>query len=731
MIESIELANAATYASAPERMVSLSKMNFIFGANGVGKTTISRVIHDPAGFGSCKVNWVRDQKLQTLVYNRDFVARNFNASARVKGIFTLGEKDADNERAIEEKKKGIDALSTEIGRLNNTLRGPDQLSGKKGELAALDAELVKACWKQKTARDAAFAPAFEGVRTSKENFKDKVLAQQKSNTSDLSTLADLTERAETIYGRQPTMESAAPSLGGDALFKLEGSKILGKKVVGKQDVDIAAMINRLGNSDWIKQGLPFYAANEAHCPFCQQKVLASFEQSIAEYFDESFTEDTAAIAKLHSDYAIESVRLQVQLQAVTNSACKFLDQEKFAVTRAAIEATLSANTLLLERKAAEPSLSVTLQSTRELVEDARALVTTANVEVGKRNALLRNFAQEKQKLTGQVWKHLIDVDLKDDLAEYARKSVSVQRAIDSLTEQITRKSEEKRQAEAELKALEKSATSILPTIAAINALLKSFGFHSFTLAQAEGNHYKLARENGDDAQETLSEGEKSFVTFLYFYHLLKGSESESGISIDRVVVFDDPVSSLDADILFIVSSLIKSVFEEVRAGGQIKQVFVLTHNVYFHKEVTFNPDRRDKAMKEETFWVVRKTSAGSRLEAQPDNPIKTSYELLWAELRREPKNSFTIQNTLRRIVENYFKIFGGIDPKTICEKFEGREKMICASLFSWVNDGSHFVMDDLFVSLEPGAIDAYLAVFEQVFTRMGHEPHYKMMMGRE
>jgi len=69
--------------------------------------------------------------------------------------------------------------------------------------------------------------------------------------------------------------------------------------------------------------------------------------------------------------------------------------------------------------------------------------------------------------------------------------------------------------------------------------------------------------------------------------------------------------------------------------------------------------------------------------------------------------------------------------KTICEKFDGRDRLICNSLFSWANDGSHYAMDDLYVSLEPGAIDAYLVVFEQVFVRMGHGPHYKMMIGRE
>jgi hypothetical protein len=37
-------------------------------------------------------------------------------------------------------------------------------------------------------------------------------------------------------------------------------------------------------------------------------------------------------------------------------------------------------------------------------------------------------------------------------------------------------------------------------------------------------------------------------------------------------------------------------------------------------------------MNEETFWVVRKVGLESKLQKHPSNPIKTSYELLWAEL---------------------------------------------------------------------------------------------------
>ena len=300
-----------------------------------------------------------------------------------------------------------------------------------------------------------------------------------------------------------------------------------------------------------------------------------------------------------------------------------------------------------------------------------------------------------------------------------------------LSGKIKQAEEDKRKKQAEIRALEKDTTSIQPTIDAINLLLKSFGFRGFSLAKSEkASHYKIVRADGTAAKETLSEGEKTFITFLYFYHLLKGSETETGMTTDRIVVFDDPVSSLDSDVLFIVSNLIKGLFDEVRTGtGHIKQVFVLTHNVYFHKEVTFNPRRTDGAMKEESFWIVKKPDQFSTIQRHASNPIRTSYDLLWAEVRNPDRSNLTIQNTLRRILENYFKILGNINPDAICAKFEGKEKLICKSLFSWVNDGSHFAHDDLFVSIDDGMVETYLMVFRKIFEKTEHTAHYKMMMG--
>lgn len=96
MIESIRIVGVASYGQEVQALDGLTKFNFIYGANGCGKTTISRVIDNPTRYPSCHVGWKSGVPLQAMVYNRDFVARNFGPSAELKGIFTLGEKNVEN-----------------------------------------------------------------------------------------------------------------------------------------------------------------------------------------------------------------------------------------------------------------------------------------------------------------------------------------------------------------------------------------------------------------------------------------------------------------------------------------------------------------------------------------------------------------------------------------------------------------------------------------------------------
>lgn len=86
---------------------------------------------------------------------------------------------------------------------------------------------------------------------------------------------------------------------------------------------------------------------------------------------------------------------------------------------------------------------------------------------------------------------------------------------------------------------------------------------------------------------------------------------------------------------------------------------------------------------------------------------------------------------MRRILENYFKILGNINILAIIDKFEGHEKIQCQSLISWVNDGSHYSPDELYVAISDAMAQSYMRIFYKVFKVMDHMPHYKMMMGQD
>ena len=574
MIESISISSVATYATAPELLDGLSQFNFLFGSNGTGKTTVSRVIADESKYPTCTVTWKAGTKFQPLVYNHDFVERNFNQSTELKGVFTLGERQVDTLTNIATSKGELDGLTTKIETLTQSLQGTDGNGGQKGELTTLEARLKDKCWAQKQKHDAKLQGGFEGFRNSSEKFKSKLLQEQASNNATLLTVDELERKAKNVFGPTPTAEASIPVVDTTKLVAHETNPILKKRVIGKEDIDIAGMIKKLGNSDWVREGRGFYDVNDGVCPFCQQETTDAFAQSLNEYFDDAFEADSKEIDDLATNYATEAVRVQQQIAGFIASPCRFLDVEKLKTENDLLDAKVTLSNQRLAGKKKEASQVVELDSLSNVCTAIKTLIDNANIEVAAHNKMVANVATERATLTAQVWKFVLE-ELKTDLAAFKTSKDGMEKAITAMTSQIATATTDKTKKTVEIRALEKEATSIQPTIDGINSLLSSFGFRGFKLAKAvSGNSYKLVRSDGSDAKATLSEGEKTFVTFLYFYHLLKGSESETGMTTDRIVVFDDPVSSLDSDILFIVGSLIKGLFDEVRARtGHIKQIF--------------------------------------------------------------------------------------------------------------------------------------------------------------
>ncbi len=148
----------------------------------------------------------------------------------------------------------------------------------------------------------------------------------------------------------------------------------------------------------------------------------------------------------------------------------------------------------------------------------------------------------------------------------------------------------------------------------INLMLRDSGMQGFSLQPKSGvaHVYEVRRPDGTIA-DNLSEGEKNFIAFLYFYHLVYGSESADGETRDKIVVIDDPVSSMDSGYLFIVSTLVRQMIEICRnnadnrnrtvEGNFIKQIFILTHNAYFHREVTYSYVLKYEYV---SFYLIRK-----------------------------------------------------------------------------------------------------------------------------
>ena len=197
------------------------------------------------------------------------------------------------------------------------------------------------------------------------------------------------------------------------------------------------------------------------------------------------------------------------------------------------------------------------------------------------------------------------------------------------------------------------------------------------------------------------------------------------------MVLDDPICSLDSTVLYIVSSMVKSLIKEIRNGiSDVDQIFILTHNVFFHKEASF-VDGRTAELNDVNYWIISKDNNTSSIRAFGKiNPIKTSYELLWQELKNNENVSLvTTQNVMRRIIENYFSILGKRVDDAIVDSFDTLEnKMTCRSLISWINDGSHSIPDDLYIDSYTDSVERYKCIFREIFVRMGHEAHYNMMM---
>lgn len=722
MIESIKISNVASYTT--ETALTLSKSSFIYGSNGSGKTTISRIIANHSAYAGCQINWQNSIPVKTIVYNSDFVRDNFTQSQNIKGVFTLGENQVEIENQINVLEKDLDNIDKDITQKNNTH------IQKNNELKSEEDKFTELFWQTEIKYDSDFQEILTGLRNSKAKFKERILSEFKNRQNNISIeLDELRKKYQSIYSSNHQTLAKLDLINID-LSQDEQSSILTKKIIGSQDVAIANLIHELNNSDWVKKGQHYLEKSKNQCPFCQQQINNNLSEQLERYFDKTFEQDICILDNVIKDYINSSQQIR---NLITSLNSIFLDNQSLERKRSELFSIFDKNITELEKKKSQPSIVIALENTINIIQDINNIIENANQKIDEHNTIVNNIVQEKKNLNNLVWDFIIQ-EMKSNIQQYFSQTEGIKKAIESLSNQLNEKEQEKLTKTKRLGDLEKQITSIRPTVDAINTLLKSFGFSNFLLSTTQDDkNYKIIRENGEIASDTLSEGEKTFITFLYFYHLIKGSHTESGINQNCIIVIDDPISSLDNEVLFIVSNLIRKLYVEMdNQTSIIKQIIILTHNIYFYKEITFGKKfNHTEYPQKPSYHIVRKTNGSSSVFRYDKNPINTSYELLWKSLRERQYCSSTIQNILRKILENYFKILGGIDLEKLSEGFTGREQVICNSLCSWINDGSHFSNDDVFVATDDETIEKYLDIFKRIFETQGHISHYEMMMNKD
>lgn len=746
-ISQIVLKNAATFDESGASFEDLNSINFIYGTNGSGKTTTSSFLKnlaenrdengDEDKFANSKIEWHNDEILKIEVYNKQFKEEQFRNS-QVKGIFTLGKKTNENLENIESKKESINKEN------EKKTKNEKSLQKLKQEREEKEKDFTDSCWEKlykKNEED--FKETLEGFKR-KEKFKEKILEEFKNNEhneSEIVKLEKLKENIRIVFSKNQT-ELVPLECNLTDFDSIENHSIWEQKIVGSSDAIIADLIKKLSNEDWVAQGREYLSKDGNACPFCQKETITEeFKKQLELYFDTSYQESTETIKKMKEDYTNKTDEVLERLDEIVETEQKNqqtkLNTEIFKRIIETLKSKINGNQQKMFDKGKEMSRSFKLESTKNEIKEIRDLIDTTNQQIANHNETIKDTKNQKKICVEQTWKFLVN-EFKSDIQKYNKKYCGLEKGIKKLENEISEIEGKIKELNNEIRELEKTMVSIKPIVNEINALLKGYGFTNFSLACTEDEKtYRIQRENGQLVGETLSEGEVTFITFLYYYHLTKGSLKENDISKNKVLVIDDPISSLDSNILFIVSVLVKDLMKETtKEETNIKQVIILTHNTYFYKEITYDLKCYQGKY---SFWIIRKDNNVSRIRDYKENPIKNSYELLWQEVRwakeKQAKENniswVSLQNVMRRIIEYYFRILGGFKRNdSLSEYFENiEEKQVFNSFISWFNDGSHGISDDLFVQSQDTSIETYLKVFENIFKITGHEAHYKMMMG--
>ena len=560
----------------PSDLPEFGQYNLIYGWNGTGKTTLSRLLRDlelrrrpTMGQATLHISGndvagdsFPQSTLQIRVFNRDFVRRNVFpvGGGDMPPILVLGAENVERQRRIEHLKKNRSAAQA---KLQLALTAEQPADDEFDRFCIREARSIK-----NTLRTSGHGPYNNYNKT---NFR--VQAGKLADASDRTTHLLTDAQHKTLFARHNGTQKPRVA---EVSYALPDFDRIADRAMGLLSTTVvAAAIDALRNSPtlahWTRQGLMLHRdSSPERCLFCDQPLAARRLDALEAHFSAEYGRLTQRV-----DREIEklkaaseaSERLQIPSAA---DLYEHLGPELQSCERTLREAVFSARRFLaaviqaLEAKKLRAFEAVKLEVDTPPVDTD--IVTKLNAVIRRHNEEGDAFDTLVGEARHRLAKHMIATTLEEfiRLREAAARATADRRELERMVRGL----------DDQIADLEREIVEHRQPAEELNEDLQTYLGHDELCLEIKDTGYAIAR--GGVSTSTLSEGETTAIALLYFLKSLRDRRFE----LDRgVVVLDDPVSSLDANALFLAFGFIRE------RAGEAGQLFILTHNFSFFRQV--------------------------------------------------------------------------------------------------------------------------------------------------
>lgn len=713
--------NGVASYKAPAVLETDKKVNLVYGLNGTGKSILSNYLYEKENgdFSKCNIENLNNEDI--LVYNQKFIQDYFYESDNLKGIFTLSKENKEAEKKIKNAEKEIEKL--EIDKKSKT----DSITTHTGDLSQKKKHAENKTWEIKdrfAGGDRVLEYCLSGLMGRKESLFNHLSGITKPAHQSTKSTDQLKKEVEAIQGSTAQKYDLLPKINFTAQ-KVEKKQLFQKNIIGNKNSTVASLINKLKNSDWVKEGLKYLPQeiedSGEFCPFCQEKtVTITLLKNIQEFFDETYENDINELKNLLSLYEND---ISLLPQKETFDSIPFIDEEKnkFENLYNAVTQLLSKNKTKIREKHKTPGQEISLSDSTNAINDFNQFIEKVNKSISDHNSKIDNKDDSLDNIKKQFWA-IVRWDYDQTLSAYKTDKTDIEQKIKKLKNEIKQIEGSIAIQSQIVSEQQKKTVNIEKPITFINNGLTELGLDDFHIEKHSESLYIIVRDNQDsDTFQTLSEGERMIISFLYFIELCRGKKSAGDVGGKKIIVIDDPISSLSHIFIFNIGQLIK---KEFLFSDTYEQVFLLTHSLYFFYELTDpNHNRRKENQK---LFRITKNCDGSQIFNMKYEEIQNDYHSYWQIIKDDKQPPALIANCMRNIIEYFFNFIEKKDLNNVFQKPELQENKHQA-FCRYINRESHSLGQNIFDYKEFNYND-FKEALGLVFQESGYKEHYEEMI---